>query len=48
MNVMWLRWRWRDGVRQSGMRARWQVQLVIRRSHQPHASLYVVKGRATP
>ena len=30
-----------------GMRARWQVQLVIRRAHQPHASLYAVKSRMT-
>ena len=29
------------------MRARWQVQLVICRSHQPHASLYAVRGRTT-
>ena len=38
MNVMWLRWRWRD---------RWQVHLVICQSHQPHASLYMVKGPTT-
>ena len=30
-----------------GMRARWQVQLVICRARQPHASLYTVKSRAT-
>lgn len=47
MNVyVVLRWRWRDGVK--SMRPRWQVQLVICRSHQPHASLNMVRGRTTP
>ena len=37
--------RW--SLKRSGMRARWQVQLVICRSHQSHASPNMVRGRTT-
>ena len=47
MNVyVVLRWRWRWSLK-AKWHARWQVQLVICRPGQLHASLYMVRGRTT-